>query len=81
MKDRMTRMPKILVPPKGKKSHYQKILSHDYSGKIDHRLLNKYEDNYDWNKEKKFTKYIEDHPTKEELFTNDGNLRKRLDTI
>jgi len=77
MKDRMMRQPKILEPPKEKKSYYQKILSYDFSGKIDHRLLNKYEDNNDWNKEKKFTKYTEKHSTKEELFTNGGNLRKR----
>jgi len=81
MKDRMIRWPQILEPPKGKKSHYQKILSYDYSGKIDHGLLNKYEDNNDWNKEKKFTKYTDEHPTKEELFTNEGKLRKRPYTI
>ena len=81
VKEKIMRRPNILKPTKGKKSHYQKIVSYNYSGKIDHGLLNKYEDNNDWNKEKKFTKYTEDHPTKEELFTNEDNLRKRPETI
>ena len=72
--DRMKRSPQSFIPTKKKIPHYLRVLNTIFSGYVDHTILSKYEENNIWNRERKYTPYVEDHPKREELFSDDGKL-------
>ncbi len=52
---------------------YQKINEQNFSDKVDHSCLAKYNDDNNWSKEKKFCPYVTpNQPKKEEIFSNEG---------
>ena len=74
MKDRIKTVPNILKP-KEKKHRYQLILEKDFSSKINHKLLTKYEENNVWNYIPKFTPYTLAAPKHEDVFSDKGELK------
>lgn len=58
--------------------HIKNILKKDFTQKFDHKNLNVYEENREKNYELKFHPYMDKiPPKKEEIFTEDGFLRKK----
>jgi len=56
-------------------THLENILQSDYSSPLDHHRLQKYNEDNQWDYEKKYSPFIVKQPSREELFTNDGLLR------
>jgi len=55
--------------------HIQKVIEQDFSSKIDHNLLTKYNEDGKWNYEIKYRPFAGDKPPKREnLFSKDGSL-------
>ena len=61
--------------------HEQKILNQDFSKKFDHNLLYKYQDDKKWEYTIKISPFANPNPPrKEDLFTEDGDLKERPKT-
>ncbi len=60
----------------GLNKHLKNILNQDFTRKIDHNLLTKYNEDGKWNYKIKYHTYMDEiPPKKEELFTDDGHLK------
>jgi len=65
----------------GLNTHIENIIKHDFTKKFDHRKLNFYEENGKKNYELNFHPYMDQIPPKrEEIFTDEGFLRKKPKT-
>jgi len=61
--------------------HEQKILNQDFTKKFDHNLLSKYQEDGKWEYKIKIFPFADPHPPrKEDLFTEDGDLKERPKT-
>jgi len=80
MKER-TRGKTINEEESGTDAHIRSVLKQDFSQGINHKLLSKYEEDGKWDYKIKLTLYSGKHiPEKKEIFTDEGNLRKRPKT-
>jgi len=62
--------------------HLKKILQHNFSSKIDHKLLTKYNEDGKWNLKIKFCPFTSPNPPKkEDVFSDDGSLRKKQKNV
>ena len=57
-----------------KNIHLDKTIQQKFFSSISHEILTKYNEDNKWNFEKKYTPFIEQHPTKQELFSKEGFL-------
>ena len=55
--------------------HNKKILEENKSFIVNHVLLTKYNEDNNWNKQKKFSYFLIKHSPREELFSEDGKLK------
>jgi len=61
---------------------HKKILKQNFSKKINHNLLTKYNEDGKWNLEIKFNPYdIESPPKRQELFSEDGTLKVKQKSV
>ena len=62
--------------------HIKKVIEQDFSRKIDHNLLTKYNEDRKWNYEIKYCPYAWDNPPKkEDIFSKDGSLNDKPKTV
>lgn len=60
----------------GLNKHIKNILQQDFTRKVDHKLLTKYNEDEKWNYEIKYHPYMDEIPPKQnEIFTEDGKLK------
>ncbi len=66
----------------GLNKHITNILKQDYTSKVDHKLLTKYDEDGKWNYTIKFHPYMDEIPPKRvEIFTQDGKLKVRQKNV
>ncbi len=78
MADRLRNWEKNTKIDKRNDSHYNKMLRANYTEKIDHKLLTKYEEDKNWNLERKYCPFLDgdgNHPTRDKIITVDGWLK------
>jgi len=77
MRDRINRK---LGEKKSKEDMNQKlknVLNHEYTKNVDHNLLTKYNEDNQWNLERKYAPYVVPHPKKSDIFSDDGFLKTK----
>jgi len=74
IKDRLSRNNSTIETKLDWHIHYAKIQKQDFSKPLDHRVLNKYREDKNWNLERKFS-FTDTMKTKEEIFLEDGFLK------
>jgi 2-polyprenyl-3-methyl-5-hydroxy-6-metoxy-1,4-benzoquinol methylase len=73
MNDRVSR--KVNPISKGKQiGHIERTLKFEYADPVDINLLSEYDPELPWNIEKKFSPYIDEHPSAKDLFSEEGYL-------
>ena len=62
--------------------HLVKVLKQNFSNKIDHKLLTKYNEDGKWNLKRKFCPFTNPNPPKkEDIFLDDGTLRTKQKNV
>jgi len=62
--------------------HLKKVLKHNFSGKVNHKLLTKYNEDGKWNLKRKFSPHTNPNPPKKEhIFSDDGRLRTKQKNV
>jgi len=75
LQTRLERAKNITETKIGWHVHNKKILEENKSFIVNHKLLTKYNEDNNWNKQKKFSYFLIKHGTREELFSEDGKLK------
>jgi len=66
----------------GINKHLKNILKQDFTHKVDHKLLTKYNEDGKWDYKIKYHPYMDEiPPQKEELFTEDGKLKVKQKNV
>jgi len=82
MRERMKGIKYNPETKKGLNHKYKKILNYDFSGKVDHRILTKYEENSKWDLKRKYVPYESNIPPKrKDVFSEDGTLKIKQPTL
>jgi len=67
------------IPPN---LHYKKVLGAEYTSKVNHKILSKFQEDGNWDKTKKYIPFADSRPPKRnDLFTEDGSLVEKPKTI
>ena len=76
IQDRIKRLASTSLPhpsPQRRVTNYLKRRTEsNYSSPVDHRILTKYNEDNQWNRERKYSPFVEKRPTRMELFSSDG---------
>ncbi len=78
VQDRIRRISSSSYKSYGLINHLRRTIQSDYSSIVDHRILTKYNEDNQWNYEKKFNPITKKLPSREEMFSNDGLMKNKF---